>query len=49
MEWMDKVFLAKYDSTTEKIDLVKPFDSDTFFYEEELAEIENHLANALSQ
>ncbi len=49
MNWLDKVFLAKYDETTNDVKLLKPFDTDKFFFEEELATIEHDLALALSQ
>lgn len=48
MEWLDKVFLAKYDETTNDVKLLKPLEGDTFFFEEELAQIEHDLAAALS-
>lgn len=48
MAWLDKVFLAKYDETTNDVKLLKPLVGDTFFYEEELAQIEHDLAAALS-
>ena len=49
MEWMDRVFHAKYDEQENKIDFLKPFDSDKYFFEDELIEIETELANALQQ
>ena len=49
MEWMDRVFHAKYDELENKIDFLKPFDSDKYFFEDELIEIETELANALQQ
>lgn len=48
MEWLDKVFLAKYDETTNDVKLLKPLEGDTFFFEEELAIIEHDLAAALN-
>jgi len=48
MKWMDKVFLAKYDETTNDVKLLKPFDTDKFFFEDELATIEHDLAQALT-
>ncbi|MDP7591509.1 MAG: hypothetical protein QF552_02205 [Litorilituus sp.] len=48
MQWLDKVFLAKYDESTNDVKLLKPFDSDKFFFEDELAQIEHDLAAALS-
>ena len=47
MKWMDRVFHAKFNETQNKIDCLLPFDTDHFFFEEELAEIESQLANAL--
>jgi hypothetical protein len=43
MEWMDRVFLAQYDETTNRVDFLKPFDTPEFFYEQELREIEDKL------
>lgn len=43
MEWMDRVFLAQYDETTNRVDFLKPFDTPEFFYEQELREIEEKL------
>jgi len=48
MKWMDKVFLAKYDEKTNDVKLLKPFDTDKFFFEDELATIEHDLAAALT-
>jgi lysine 2,3-aminomutase len=44
MEWMDKVFLAKFDPDQTTIDKLVPFDTAKFFFEDELAEIERGLA-----
>lgn len=44
MEWMDKVFLAKYDEQTNRVDRLTPFDGEKFFFEDELAQIEANLA-----
>jgi L-lysine 2,3-aminomutase len=44
MEWMDRVFLAKYDENETRIDHLVPFDTDKFFFEDELRDIENYLA-----
>lgn len=46
MEWMDKVFLAKYDENETCIDKLVPFDTPEFYFTEELHEIENELAEA---
>lgn len=43
MEWMDKVFLAKYDEKQNTIEKLKPYDTDKHFYEDELKEIEEKL------
>jgi L-lysine 2,3-aminomutase len=47
MEWMDKIFLAKYDEKETVITRLKPFWGDKFFYEDELAEIEHQLEEKL--
>ena len=47
MKWMDRVFLARHDEKTDKIDLVTPYDTETFFFEDELKEIEVQLADKL--
>jgi L-lysine 2,3-aminomutase len=47
MEWMNRVFHAKYDEQKNKIDLLLPFDTEKFFFAEELKEIEANLAEAL--
>jgi L-lysine 2,3-aminomutase len=49
MEWMSRVFLAKYDEKQNKVDLLKPLDTEKFFFEDELKEIEEGLAEALRQ
>jgi len=38
MEWMDKVFHAKYDEKTNNVSLLTPLDGNTFFFEDELAQ-----------
>ena len=47
MQWMDRVFLAKYDEKENRVDFLKPYDSDKFFFEDELKDIEESLAEAL--
>ena len=47
MEWMDKVFHAKYDAKTNDVNLLHPVEGNSFFFEEELEAIETELANAL--
>ena len=49
MEWLDKVFLAKYDERTNNVALLEPYDTDEFFFEAELATIEEELATALAE
>ncbi|MDO8836214.1 MAG: hypothetical protein Q7V01_11495 [Vicinamibacterales bacterium] len=48
MAWLDRVFLAKYDERQNNVDLLEPFDTDQFFFRDELASIERELASALS-
>jgi lysine 2,3-aminomutase len=47
MEWMDKVFLAKYDETETTIEKLKPFDTKKYYFEEELKDIESKLHDTL--
>jgi L-lysine 2,3-aminomutase len=47
MEWMDRVFMAKWDEKEEKINLLQPIEGEKFFFEDELKEIEETLAEAL--
>lgn len=44
MQWMDRVFLAKYDPSESRVDFLSPFDTEKFFFEDELKQIENALA-----
>jgi lysine 2,3-aminomutase len=44
MEWMDRVFLAKFDERENAVHHLVPFDTERFFYAGELAEIEDALA-----
>ena len=48
MEWLDPVFLAKYDEQTNNVALLEPYDTERFFFEEELKSIEEELASALA-
>ena len=48
MEWMDKVFLARYDEEQNTVDLLPPFEGGEFFYREELRAIETDLARAIA-
>jgi len=47
MQWMDRVFHAKYDEQQNKINLLLPFDTEKYFFEDELKQIETDLAEAL--
>ncbi len=49
MKWLDKVFLAKYDEKQNTIVKLKPFDSDRFFFEDELEQIEIDLEEKLKK
>lgn len=48
MEWLDPVFLARYDEETNNVALLEPHEGGSFFFEDELGEIETRLAEALS-
>ncbi len=48
MQWMDQVFMAKWDEKQNKINLLQPIEGETYFFEEELKGIEKSLAEALS-
>jgi len=49
MDWMDRVYFAKYDEQENTIEKLKPFGAEKHFYEDELVEIENKLAEALEK
>jgi len=49
MEWLDKVYLAKYDEQENTIEKLKPFNTETYFYEEELKTIEKNLSDKLER
>ncbi len=49
MEWMDRVYLAKYNEEENTIEKLKPFDSEKYFYEEELEKIEQTLERNLQK
>jgi len=49
MEWLDKVFLAKYNEKENSLVNLKPFDSDKFFFEDELNRIEGELEAVLKK
>ncbi len=49
MEWMDTTYFARYDEKENTIEKLVPYGSDKYFYEDELAEIENRLAEALEK
>lgn len=47
MDWMDRVYFAKYDEHENTIEKLRPYQGSKHFYEDELIEIENRLENAL--
>lgn len=47
MEWMDKVYLARYDDTENTIANLKPYGSDRHFFEAELEQIESKLEQTI--
>jgi lysine 2,3-aminomutase len=49
MEWIDQVFLAKYDEKENTIEKLKPYGTDKYFFEDELKEIERKLSAALQR
>jgi L-lysine 2,3-aminomutase len=49
MEWMDKVFLAKYDEVENTVEKLKPFEGEKYFFEDELIEIENYKKETLAK
>jgi lysine 2,3-aminomutase len=48
MEWLDKVYLARYDENENTIDKLKPFESDRHFFEDELSQIEQSLQEVMN-
>lgn len=46
MEWMDRVYLAEYDEKEDTIDHLKPFESEKYFYEDELEQLEMSLSES---
>lgn len=49
MEWMDKVFLAKYDENEKVIENLEPFEGDKYFFEDELAMMEQEKEEKLNK
>jgi L-lysine 2,3-aminomutase len=49
MEWMDEVYLAKYDEKQTVIERLEPYETDKYFYEDELAERERKREETLSK
>ncbi len=47
MDWLDRVYLAKYDEKENTIEKLKPYDTPKHFYEDECTEIEDKLSEAL--
>lgn len=48
MEWLDKVYLVKYDEKENVIEKLKPYDTEKHFYEDELAQLEKELHDTLN-
>ncbi len=49
MEWMDNVYLAKYDDKENTIEKLNPYEGNKHFYEDELKEIEKQKTKRLSE
>ncbi len=49
MEWMDKVYLAKYDEKENTVIQLTPFEGEKFFYEDELEQIEKSKIESLEK
>ena len=49
MEWLDRVFLAKFDEHINNVAVLEPYDTDEFFFEGELRAIEEELTTALAE
>lgn len=47
MDWIDTVYLARYDEQETTIENLKPYPADKHFYEDELAQIEKELEETL--
>lgn len=47
MEWLDQVYLAKFDAQENTIEKLLPYEGDKHFYEDELKTIEENLEKAL--
>jgi len=47
MEWMDKVYLTKYDEKQNTVEKLLPFEGEKHFYEDELEQMENDLHETL--
>jgi L-lysine 2,3-aminomutase len=49
MEWMDRVFLAKYDGEQNTVARLLPYEGEEHFYESELKQIEEYKQNTLKK
>jgi len=47
MEWMDKVYLTKYDEKQNTVEKLLPFEGEKHFYKDELEQMENDLHETL--
>ncbi len=49
MQWIDKVFHAKYNPRTNDVNLLQAVEGDSFFFQQELEEIEQALEDSLKE
>jgi L-lysine 2,3-aminomutase len=49
MEWLDEVFLARYDQQTDNVAMLEPYDTQEFFFAGELRAIEERLSRTLAE
>ncbi len=49
MQWMDQVFMAKWDESENKINLLQAMEGEKHFFVDELEQIESDLSQALSE
>ena len=48
MEWLDKVYLARFDEIENTIDKLIPYESERHFFEDELSQIEQNLQEVMN-
>ncbi len=49
MDWMDKVFLAKYNEVENTVEKLVPYEGEKYFFEDELTAIEKYKTEALAK